>query len=301
MSSRKILIAPSSFAAVDSTPLTELKRHGFEIIRNPFGRKLTEVELQQLLPGVIGTIAGLEPLSRRVLSESNLKVISRCGVGLDNVDMEAARELGIQVINTPDAPTLAVAELTVGMMLTLPRWIKSMDLALHDGKWDKRIGMQLQGRIVTIIGFGRIGKKVSDLLRPFDVRLHIVEPLIQDANFCVSLEEALSSADIVSLHASGNSVILGCREFDLMKPGVFILNAGRGNLIDEKALLSAIEKGVVAGAWLDTFSIEPYHGPLANYQQVIMTPHASTYSAQCRLGMEMDAVKNLLAGLEANE
>lgn len=300
MTSRKILIAPSSFATVDNAPLSELQRHGFEIVGNPYGRKLTEKELQQLLPGVIGIIAGLEPLTRGVLAESNLKIISRCGIGLDNVDMGAARDLGIQVFNTPDAPTMAVVELTVGMMLTLPRWIKTMDMALHAGEWDKRIGMQLQGKTVVIVGFGRIGRKVAELLRLFDVQVLIVDPYIQDETSCVSLEEALSAADIVSLHASGNSLILGSNEFHLMKPGAFILNASRGELIDEKALLDAIENGTVAGAWLDTFSTEPYHGPLVNYPQIILTPHASTYSAQCRLGMEMEAVKNLLVGLEAN-
>ncbi len=301
MTSCKILIAPSSFAAVDNAPLAELERQGFEIVRNPYGRKLTEEELRQILPGVIGTIAGLEPLTRSVLSESNLKVISRCGTGLDNVDMEAARELRIQVFNTPDAPTLAVAELTVGMMLTMPRRIKAMDQSLHEGKWDKLIGMQLQGRTVVIIGFGRIGRKVGELLRPFDVQLLIVDPNIQDSSFCISLEEALRSADIIALHASGNSIILGRREFSIMKPGAFVLNAGRGELIDEKALMDAIETGTVAGAWLDTFSVEPYYGPLAGCQQVILTPHASTYSAQCRVGMETEAVRNLIDGLKVNE
>lgn len=300
MTAPKILISPSTFAAMDSTPLTELQRHGFEIVRNPYGRKLTEEELQQLLPGVIGTIAGLEPLNRKVLAESNLKVVSRCGIGLDNVDLDAARDLGIQVFNTPDAPTLAVAELTVGIMLTLPRWIKAMDQALHEGKWDKRIGMQLQGRTVAIIGFGRIGRKVAELLRPFDVRLLIFDPHVQDSTCCGSLAEALSAADIVSLHASGNAVILGPKEFDLLKSGAFVLNASRGELIDEQALLDALENGRVAGAWLDTFPVEPYQGPLSSYQQVIMTPHATTYSAQCRLGMETEAVKNLLIGLAAN-
>lgn len=300
MTTPKILISPSTFAAMDSAPLAELQRHGFEIVRNPFGRKLSEEELLQLLPGVVGTIAGLEPLNRKVLAQSNLKVISRCGIGLDNVDLDAALDLGIQVFNTPDAPTLAVAELTVGIMLTLPRWIKAMDLALHEGKWDKRIGMQLQGKTVAIIGFGRIGKKVAEFLRPFDVQLLIFDPHVQEPTFCASLEEALSVADIVSLHASGNAVILGANEFALLKPGAFVLNASRGELIDEKALLDALEDGRVAGAWLDTFPVEPYHGPLVRYPQVIMTPHATTYSAQCRLGMEMEAVRNLLIGMAVN-
>jgi D-3-phosphoglycerate dehydrogenase len=114
------------------------------------------------------------------------------------------------------------------------------------------------------------------------------------------LQEALVAADIVTLHASGNAAILGSKEFECMKRGVFLLNASRGDLVDENALLNALDNGIVAGAWLDTFPVEPYNGPLTAYQQVILTPHAATYSMQCRIGMEMEAVQNLLAGLDTN-
>ena len=301
MATTKILISPSSFASVNNLPMEQLQDQGFDIVNNPYGRKLTKDELLQLLPGVTGTIAGLEPLTREVLAASDLKVISRCGIGMDSVDIDAAHDLGIKVFNTPDAPTLAVAELTVGMMLTIPRQVKAMDASLHQRKWDKRIGMQLQGKTLAIIGFGRIGRKLSELLKPFDMRLQIFDPYLQESGFCSSLQEALSGADIVTLHASGNKVIFGSEEFKLMNPGVFVLNASRGTLIDENALVDALKNDIVAGAWLDTFPVEPYEGILCDFEQVIMTPHATSYSVQCRLAMETESVKNLLIGLVIND
>ncbi len=297
---RKTLIAPSSFGTVDQAPLERLKETGMEVIPNPFGRKLQKDELLALLPGVVGLIAGLEPLTRDVLEQSQLRVISRCGVGLSNVDLEAARALGIKVRSTPDAPTAAVAELTVGSMITLMRCVPQMDRDLHEGRWVKHIGVQLEGKTVVIIGFGRIGRKVASLLRPFKVRLLAVDPAFHgtiDDTSIVSLEVALRQADVISLHASGQTQVIGKREFGLMKSGLFLLNAGRGELIDESSLCRALDGGVVAGAWIDTFSQEPYAGPLARYPQVILTPHIGSSSAECRRRMEMEAVENLLSAL----
>lgn len=293
-------MAPSSFASVDRTPLERLLQSGVEVIMNPYGRKLTKEELLELLPGVSGILAGLEPLNREVLEKSQLKVISRCGVGLSNVDLNAARELGIKVYFTPDGPTKAVAELTVGIMLTLIRRVPEMDRALHGGEWLKLTGSQLQGKTVAIIGAGRIGCTVIAMLRPFGPRIIVVDPHLKkppDDTELLALSEALPQADIISLHASGEHEILGEREFQAMKAGVFLLNSGRGGLINEPALIKALESGKVAGAWIDTFAVEPYQGPLGQFPQVVLTPHIGTYSAQCRKSMETEAVESLLAGL----
>lgn len=295
--SKKVLIAPSSFGELDAAPLEKLKSHGFEIIPNPFRRKLTKPELKSLLPGVTGLIAGLETIDREVMAGSSLIVISRCGVEMSNIDLEAARELGIIVKNTPDAPTVAVAELTVGAMLGLLRMIPVMDRELHEKKWNKKIGTQLSGKTVAIIGFGRIGRYVAKLLKPFDVKLLAVDNALKgivERVKIVSLKEALTKADIVTLHVSGTSLVLGKREFAMMKEGVFVLNAARGGVIDEDSLLEAIKTGKVAGAWLDTFAEEPYEGSLTDYPQVILTPHVGSYSRECRQRMEMEAVDNLL-------
>ncbi len=134
----KILIGPSTFAAVDKEPMDKLVKNGFEVIPNPFGRKLTREELLKLLPGIHGLIAGLETLDRQVMQNSELEVISRCGAGISNIDIAAAKELGIKIFYTPDAPTEAVAELVMGAMISLLRHIPQMDLDLHSGKWAKK-------------------------------------------------------------------------------------------------------------------------------------------------------------------
>jgi D-3-phosphoglycerate dehydrogenase len=157
----KILIGPSSFAALNYTPKQKLIDAGLQVIDNPFKRKLTKEELIKLLPGVIGVIAGLEPLDREVMEKSDLKVISRCGSGMSNVDEEAAQDLGVKVYSTPEAPVKAVAELTIGAMLSLLRSIPHMNDDLHAGGWSKKIGTQLHGKIVAIIGYGRIGSYVA--------------------------------------------------------------------------------------------------------------------------------------------
>lgn len=294
----RVLIGPSSFGEENRAPRERLLQAGFQIIENPFRRKLTKEEAMALLgKEVAGLVAGLETLDREVLSRSGLKVVSRCGAGMANVDLEAARDLGIRVCNTPFGPTQAVAEMTVGCLLSLIRQIPQMDRALHEGKWDKRVGRQLKGMTVLIVGLGRIGSAVAKLLAPFEVTL-IASDTGLDAGEAplplVPLDEGLAVADVVALHASGQDRLLGSREFGLMKPGAFVLNAARGELVDEEALRAALDSGRVAGAWLDTFGREPYDGPLTGYGQVILTPHVGSYTAEGRLQMELDAVENLI-------
>lgn len=300
MKGKKVLIGPSSFAEANQTPLVKLKEAGVEVISNPYGRKLTKDELCALLPGVVGHIAGLESLTRDVLEHSQLRVISRCGVGLSNVDVKAAADLGIAVRFTPDAPTTAVAELTIGAMISLMRLIPQMDRDLHGGRWVKQVGVQLEGKTVLIIGFGRIGRKVARLLRSFSVRLLAVDPAckgIVEGVQILPLAAGLPQADLISVHASGDDEIFGEEEFTLIKPGTFLLNAGRGGLVNESCLLRALDNGAVAGAWLDAYLCEPYRGPLIHCPQVILTPHIGSYSIECRPRMEMEAVENLLAAL----
>jgi len=299
----KILIGPSSFAETDKTPLNRLIEAGYAVVDNPYKRKLTKKELLNLLDGkVVGLIAGLETLDRDVLEKSGLQVISRVGAGLSNVDLDAADDLGIRVFNTPDAPTNAVAELTIGAMLNLLRMISRMDQALREEKWQKRIGLQLLGKTVIIIGFGRIGRRVAELLSPFGVKILVVDPYVDEKSCSgyprVSLHAALPEADVVTIHSSGQDCIIGENEISLMKKGAYILNVARGGVVSEKALAKALEDGTLAGAWLDTFEEEPYKGTLCGYQNVILTPHVGSYTAECRFQMENEAVYNLLNYLE---
>ncbi|MDO8685582.1 MAG: NAD(P)-dependent oxidoreductase, partial [Clostridiales bacterium] len=201
--------------------------------------------------------------------------------------------------STPYGPTSAVAELTLGAMLALLRMISIMDRDMHEGKWLKRIGAQLEGKTVVVIGLGRIGRKVVSLLKPFNVRLLAVDPDVRekiDGVKILPLDKALTEADIITIHSSGEQQIIGDDEFRLIKSGAFLLNAARGGLINESSLIQAIESGKIAGVWLDTFGVEPYTGHLKKYPQVILTPHIGSYTQECRKSMEMEAVDNLISG-----
>lgn len=302
MAARKILIGPSSFAAHDATPLRRLKAAGYEAVDNPYKRKLSKDELRALLtPEVIGLLAGLEPLDAEVLAGSKLRVISRVGAGMSNVDQAAAARLGIAVRSTPDAPVQAVAELTLGAMLALLREIAAMDQAVRAGRWEKRTGAQLSGRTVAVVGFGRIGRRVGALAAAFGAKLLAVDPALSgpaDGARVAGLAEALAEADIVTLHCAGERRLIGAAELARMKPGSYLLNAARGGLVDEAALLAALESGRLAGAWCDVFGTEPYAGPLAKHPRMLLTPHAGSYTRECRGAMELEAVENLLAALK---
>jgi len=298
----KILLGPSSFAEIDKTPLKKLEMAKYEIIDNPFKRKLTKKEITDLLSeNITGLIAGLEPLDREVLEKSSLKVISRVGSGLSNIELVAAKEFGIKVCYTPFGPTRAVAELTIGTMLSLIRMVPLMDRNLHDTKWNKKIGMQLEDKTIAIIGFGRIGKCVAELLGSFNTKIIVVDPFVKQSeiNFPLfQLNDAIQQADIITNHSSGDQCLIGPNEFSIMKRGVYILNPARGGVVSEVELIKALDENRVAGAWLDTFEIEPYNGPLTKYEQVILTPHVGSYTSDCRRQMESEAVRNLINAFE---
>jgi D-3-phosphoglycerate dehydrogenase len=296
----RVLIGPTSFGVVDAAPLQRLREAGYEVQQNPFGRRLTEGELVDLLPGVVGLIAGLEPLTGPVLEQSDLRAISRSGVGMSNVDLDAAQRLGIVVRNTPEVTTSAVAELTLAAMLALLRQMFRMNAELHEGRWTRVAGAQIEGKTIAIIGYGSIGRRVAELLLAFRARVIAVDPhvtAIDPPIMHLRLGEALPMADIVTLHASGDDTILGRTELGDLKPGALVLNAARGGLIDEEALCGALDSGHVAGAWIDAFSDEPYTGCLSKYPQVLLTPHVGSFTVECRRRMEMQAVENLLAAL----
>lgn len=300
----RVAIGPSSFAEQDKTPLEMLESAGCEVVPNPFGRRLTENETVEHLREVDGLIAGLEPLNRTVLeSAPRLKAIARVGIGMTNVDSEAARERGIKVSNTPDGPVEAVAEMTVAALLALSRQLIPSNDALHGGEWKKIIGRGMRETTLLVVGYGRIGRRVAQLLQAFGVRLLIYDPYLDDSSNMIaghsveSLEEGLQQANAVSLHASGEKVILDAQAFQWMQAGTILLNSARGELVDESALMRALDAGKVTGAWFDAFREEPYKGPLTQYPQVLLTPHVGTYTKLCRREMETAAVQHLLRDL----
>lgn len=299
----KVIVGASTFADQDKTPIALLESAGVEVRLNPLGRRWTETEAIELLQGVDGLLAGLEPLNRTVLAatEGRLKALARIGIGMDNVDQNAAREMGIKVSNTPDAPTAAVTEMTLAALLCLARELEPMNREMHAGAWPKTISRSLRELTVLVVGFGRIGRAVAAQLSALGCSILVTDPFLTEASQCpfpvVSLADGLRNADVISLHASGSGVLLGDLEFTAMKPGMILLNPARGGLVDEAALGRALDSGQVAKAWLDTFGQEPYTGGLRKYPQVLMTPHACTYTRECRRSMESEAVINLLRDL----
>ena len=295
----KVLITTSSFG---DEGIQTLQKSGIEVVNNPYGRKITQTEAVSLLKGVDGVIAGLEQYDKDVLSRSELKVISRCGSGLSNIDLDAAKKLNIAVYSTPDGPTQSVAELTIGCLLILIRNVPHVNNLMHAGKWEKTTGHLLKDMNVLLIGYGRIGKTVAKILNAIGANIFVYDPFVSENNIPdhftkIDLTNGIKIADVITLHSSGEELILGEKEFYLMKSGVYILNVARGGLIDEDALKRSLNSGQVRGAWLDTFQKEPYKGKLSDFEQVILTPHIGSYTMEGRKKMELDSANNLLKGL----
>lgn len=300
----RVAVGASSFGARDETPIRMLEQAGIEVKLNPHKRRMNEEETVEHLAEVDGLIAGLEPLNEKVLASAvpRLKVVARVGIGMNNVDREAAERLGVKVSNTPEPPTQAVAELTVTAALALLRGLVGSNQAMHAGQWKKVIGKGLIDTPVLLVGYGRIGRKTGEYLRAFGARLLVCDPALSPGDLehgerLVTLEEGLAEAEMISLHAAGAETILGPAQFELMREGVYLLNSARGELVDEAALVAALESGRVAGVWFDAFWQEPYEGRLTEFDQALLTPHVCTYSAQCRLNMETEAARNVMRDL----
>ena len=297
----KIAITTTTFGEYDKGPLNLLSRNGFQVIPNPYERKLKKGEVIELCKDAVGIIAGTETLDADIMETLvNLKVVSRCGTGVDNVALVDADRIGIKVYNTPDAPTLAVAELTVGFMINLLRKVSQMNMELKAGQWQKRMGNLLCEKRVGIKGCGRIGRKVAELLKSFGCEIAYADPFVEDGLLDLqrlSLKELLCWADIVTLHVGTREKLIGEKEFQYMKEGELIINTSRGGVVDESALYENLKNGHLAGAALDVFEEEPYSGPLKELGNIILTPHIGSYARDTRVEMEGQAVENLLKGL----
>jgi len=297
----KILLGPSKMG---QKAITKLEKNGYEVIPNPYGRKLKRDELIALLgKEVQGLIAGLEILDKDILNSSNLKVISRCGSGISNVDLTAVNELHINFSFTPFGPTDSVAELTVGNILCLLRNIVINNKKLHNGIWEKNMGNLLKGKTVLIIGYGKIGQEVARLLKVFHVNIIVSDPYLDNTDIKddirnLELKSALPLADIVLIHVSGDSELIGAAEFKIMKRGSYLLNASRGDVVDETSLIQALKEEILSGVWLDVFNYEPYNGPLCGLDNVILSPHIASYTSEGRETMENEAVDNLIKGFK---
>ena len=300
----KVLITTSTFSLGNFAQAKSLHDAGISLEMNPHGRRLSEDEVTELVAtDVIAILAGLEPLTDRVLSNAkSLRVIARCGTGLDSVDLDAANRLGIDVFNTPDAPTQAVAELTIAHMLNSLRHISTTDSNMRSGKWTPTMGSLLATKTVGLIGVGRIGSAVAKLAQAFGARVIGFDPVVSSHNSVelLSLDEVLNQADIVSLHVPINDQthhIVNASAISRMKPGSIVVNVSRGGLIDESALHDALKSQHLSGAALDCFEDEPYSGPLLQIPGVHVTAHMGSYARETRDLMEVEASTNLVNGL----
>lgn len=277
------------------------------VIFNPHNRTLNEQEVREFLAKFrpVGMIVGREYLGRSVLEKADgLRVISRSGVDLDNVDEDATAEMGIRLYSTPEAPVVSVAELTISLILALLRRVTAADTGIRSGRWQTPEGGLLSGRTVGIVGCGRIGTQVASRLKAFGCPIIGSDPVVSrhPEIEIVGFNALLKQADIITMHISYSAEshhLFGKRQFKKMKRGALLINTARGGLIDEHALAEALATGDVGGAAIDCFEQEPYLGPLTEMpDRTVLTPHMGAAATESRIKMEEEAARNLLRGLK---
>jgi len=291
----------------------EIAAAGVELLRSRFE---VDVDSESPLEEIIGgydaiVVRSATRLTAEVIdAAARLKVIGRAGVGVDNVDVEAATRRGIIVANAPESTVVSAAEHTIGLLVALARNIPQAHAALKQGRWERSAygGVELAGKTLGVLGFGRIGQQVARRASGLGMRVLAYDPYVAPERFrelgaerAETQEEIYAAADFITLHLPLNTETRGSLDaaaFAAMRDGVRVVNAARGELVDEDALLDALRSGKVAGAALDVFSAEPYSGPLLELDSVVVTPHlaASTGEAQDRAGIIV--AEQVVAALE---
>lgn len=299
---KKITISTTSFGKQNDSALKLLRKKGFKVLLNPYGRKVKPDEIVNLAKDSIGLVAGTELLKEDVLMNlPKLRVISRVGVGIDNIDLACAKKCGISVFNTPSVLTESVAELIIGMIMDCLRGITYSDRQMREGKWNKYMGSLLNGKTVGIVGLGKIGSRVARILKnTFKCRIVYFDTFKTSKKFeKLSQDKLFSISDIISFNSSSTELVLDSINVKKLKKGVIIINASRGNLIDDGVIYKALKDGTVSFAALDVYNNEPYHGKLLKLPNVVLTPHIGSYAIEARVEMEKQAVQNLLKGLDS--
>ena len=301
----KVLIATRSFGSTSQKPWDVLAEANCELIRADMQQKMTEERLSELLADVDGAIVGVVPLTARVLDHApKLKIIAAHGVGVDHIDLQAAARAGVVVANCPGANDQAVADLTIGLMISLARQIPLVDQDVRSGKWGRYEGSELWKKSVGLIGLGRIGRGVARRALGFDMQVLAYDPYVDDQQAqaigvrMASLDEVITAADFVSLHTpltEETRHLIGKQQLEQMKPSAFLINTARGGLIDEEALYGALVGGKLAGAGLDAFAVEPPVGsPLLGLKNVVLTPHIGAHTKEAIERVGMLAAQNVV-------
>jgi D-3-phosphoglycerate dehydrogenase len=307
-----VLVTPRSFARGDDALRAELTGAVGEVRFRQDG-ELGPAELAELVSGADGWIAGVERIDRSVIEAAgSLKVIARYGVGVDNVDLTAAAERGIVVTNTPGANAASVAELVIGLLFALARRIPYADRRVRGGGWDRIAGIGLEGRVVGLLGFGAIGREVARRARALGCRVVAYDPYpSEDVARSLGVElassaEVVAGSDFLSLHLPVLPETVGMVDAEFiarMRPGSFLVNAARGELVDEPALVDALRSGHLAGAALDALAEEPPDPsfPLGKLDNVVLTPHTGAHTDSAVRAMGWGALENCLAVLRGEK
>ena len=309
----RVLVTPTSYGKGDARLKSELESAVGEVIYNTTGKPLSSRDVARLLPGVDAYIAGLDQIDRAALEGTDrLKVICRYGVGVDNVDLAAARDKGILVTNTPGANSASVAELAMGLMLALARQIPQGDAAARRGEFPRMAGISLEDKTIGILGLGAIGKQLAKRLRGFNCRVLAYDPYPDEA-FAVAnqvtflpLIEVLAVSDFLSLHLPllpETRQMVNPAFLAGMKRGAFLINTARGDLVDETALAQALRTGWLGGAGLDALLEEPpsRDNPLLAFPNLIVTPHLGAQTDGATVNMGWWALNDCLAVLRGEK
>lgn len=308
-----VLVTSTSYGRSDPTLKERLAAACGEVRYNETGKPLRAPQLREMLRGVDGYIAGLDEISREALELADrLKIIARYGVGVDNVDLEAAREKGVVVTNTPGANSVSVAELAIALILAAARKIPDAVAATRAGEWPRLTGITLRNKTVGIVGYGAIGRCVAERLLPFGCKLVAFDPYVRTAGenagevTMESLDELLRQSDIVTLHVpvTDETRRMVDRPFlSSMKPNAILVNTARGELIENSELVRALDKGKLGAAALDVFDQEPLpkESPLMKSPKILVTPHMASHSDDAMNEMGEMAMHDCLAVLHGEQ
>ncbi|MEA1916775.1 MAG: phosphoglycerate dehydrogenase [Campylobacterota bacterium] len=299
-----VFISVDTFSDTSDLPKKLLDDANIRIRKNLHGRSIQSSELAQEIQDASVLIAGTEKITEDVFQNApNLKLIARVGIGLDGIDFDLCKKYGVSVTYTPDAPSIAVAELCVGMILDLAREMTIANNNIKSRIWHRHMGMLLYGKTVGIIGMGRIGKSLVHLLSTFNVNF-LVHDIVPDLAFgrlkgvaFVSKEEVLENSDVVSIHIPLNEntqdfIQLG--DIKSMKKSAFLVNTARGGIVNEKDLYTALSQGIIAGAAVDVYEEEPYSGDLVRLNNCLLTSHMGSATVDSRTDMELQAVNEAI-------
>jgi phosphoglycerate dehydrogenase-like enzyme len=303
----RVLVGSKSFGRVYPEHLARLEAAGCEVVPNAHGRPYTAAELAAALPGVHAIVTGTDELIGDVIRDADsLVTIAKHGVGLDTVDLAAAAERGIVVTYAPAAVHDSVADLAIALLLALARRLPAADASVRAGRWEPFPGTELRGKLLGLVGFGRVARGVARRARAFGMEVVAHDPFVEPADGVdlLPLHDLLGRADALSLHAAsspGAPPLLGRDELAAMMPGALLVNTARGGLVDEDALAEALREGRLGGAALDVFRPEPpRESPLLRLPNVVLTPHVGGQTREALRRMGELTVENCLAALRGD-